>query len=716
LIATNKIEPHDNQTTKSLAILDSITRNSREGIILLDPKGTIVEFNPFAEKIFGYKAKNVLNKNIDLLIADPIKESPGNSTKNYLKGKPNTPLESEREIEGLAKNGNLIPLDICISEINAPGNNFTLLLVKDSTRQREFQSRNRMHHELIRELAEPHTSNDFLTNVLNILGDYMEGDLAIYWEFNTTTHLLTSHSIWHPPKMKISSFTTFENLNQNLAFSKGTDLPGLVMEKMEPVWIQDIASAPNFPRGSTAKLAGLNSGLAFPITCKNELFGVIEIFYAKEVKPNEETYNWLTTVGHQIGINFSRTCNEQALTLAKEEAEKSNFEKSQFLANMSHEIRTPLNIILGMSEVLSETALTEHQEHLVQTSIKSGDNLLYLINSILDLARIEAGEISLEQMDFNLKAFLSDTLSMWDERENLEQVELAFDIDPDVKENVRGDSHRIAQILINLIGNAFKFTEKGHIHLTVKNDLSINNKSNLQFAISDTGIGVPADKQKSIFEKFSQADLSDTRKYGGTGLGLAITQKLVHLMGGDIWVESEVGKGSTFIFNLQFDESLTIPVKNFNGTQTPVKKILIKEDDIHQNDKESLRILMVEDCPDNVLLVQMYLNKLPHEMTMAENGQIAVEKFLNEKYDLVLMDMQMPVMDGYAATRKIRQWEKENGKEETPIIALTASALIRAKERCLSAGCTKYMSKPVKKAKLLEEIAKYQKTKPVSIT
>lgn len=367
--------------------------------------------------------------------------------------------------------------------------------------------------------------------------------------------------------------------------------------------------------------------------------------------------------------------------------------KSEFLASMSHEIRTPLNSIIGMAEVLAETVLSAEQHEFVRIFRSAGESLLEIINDILDLSKIEAGQTELESIDFDLPTLLESITSIVSLRADEQETRLSTHIDSDVPFYLNGDPTRLRQILLNLVGNAVKFTRQGEIEIKI----SIKEpEQELLFSIKDNGIGIPADKQQLIFDSFTQADSLTTRKYGGTGLGLTICQKLLNIMQGHIWLTSQPEKGSTFFFTIPFSSATSPrPEIDTNITLRPASCELLS----------AARILLVDDNRDNCNLIRLYLRNTPFSLKTAENGQEAVKLFCAKPYDLILMDIEMPIMDGYEATQKIRQWEHGQQRTPVPIIALTAHAFIRFKKKCLDAGCSDFLTKPVKKAKLIETIA-----------
>ena len=440
---------------------------------------------------------------------------------------------------------------------------------------------------------------------------------------------------------------------------------------------------------------GTQSYEAMVHSCDGEIHDAI---YRKAVLTRRDG-----SVSALLGVIVDITDRKQAereIVRAKEAAEAASRAKSDFLANMSHEIRTPMNGVIGMTDLALDTELTAEQREYLSIAKSSAESLLTVINDILDFSKIEAGKLLVENISFDLHRLIADVLKPLAIRAHEKGIELISEGIHTVPRFVLGDPSRIRQVLVNLVGNAIKFTETGEIILSTELMQQQHGHAIIHFAVRDTGIGIAEDKQDLIFDAFAQEDTSTTRKYGGTGLGLSICRRLVELMGGRMWLNSQLGEGSTFHFSVELqltEQSVSAPGQ------------LITRHSLREA-RPMLNVLLVEDHPTNQKLALGLLEKWGHLATLAQNGQEAIDLLDRQSFDVVLMDMQMPVMSGIEATERIRAREAELHLPHTPIIAMTAAAMQDDRDACLAAGMDDYLSKPIKVKELHEKLHAYCRT------
>ena len=452
----------------------------------------------------------------------------------------------------------------------------------------------------------------------------------------------------------------------------------------------------------------MSSHYSIPITSNFQPIGMIKIFVSQNHEPSEDAQDFFVTIANILAImidnNNSKvelekykdhledlvrdrteelSISNKNLLSAIEKAEKANEMKRLFLANMSHEIRTPINGIIGMTTLLKAAQHTPEVTEKLSVIGTSAQSLLSIVNDILDFSKIEAGKLELEYIDFNLNEVINAMKEVFHFIVLDKNLSFSTMVDPDIPKYMIGDPNRLQQILTNLISNATKFTAKGGIKVRCLILNETEHNIEMRFEVQDTGLGIPEDKIDLIFESFQQADGSHTRKFGGTGLGLSICKKLIGMMGGKIWVNSEENKGSTFFFTTVFQKSAKTEQDIENENQDLGAEML------------PLTILVVDDSIVNQKVAVGLLEMVGHKSDTANNGLEAVDKYKTGNYDLILMDIQMPEMDGLEATKAIRKLEKTSGKKQIPIVALTANAFKEDQEHYLSMGMNYYLSKPI---------------------
>ncbi|MGH9669335.1 MAG: response regulator [Terriglobales bacterium] len=536
-----------------------------------------------------------------------------------------------------------------------------------------------------RVLAESDTLKEATPRVLEAICKILDWEHGALWSVDREAGLLRCVETWHRPGVQ---FTAFETLSRQTTFPPGVGLPGRVWASGKPAWIPDVTEDTNFPRAPVAATEGLRAAFGFPILLGPGVLGVMEFFSREIREPDEELLKMLATIGSQVGQFSERRRAEAESRKAKEAAEAANRAKGDFLANVSHEIRTPMTAIVGLTELALETKLTQEQREYLKGVRDSADSLMALINDILDFSKIEARKLELDYAHFRLRDTLEDTMKVLALRAN-SRLELATEIPPEVPDALVGDAGRLRQVVVNLVGNAVKFTEQGEVVLRVEPVSRTEHQASLHFSVRDTGIGVPPEKQQVIFDAFAQADSSTTRRYGGTGLGLAIASQIVTLMDGRIWVESQEGRGSTFHFTACF------------GLAEAEPAAMTEPASLH-----NLPVLVVDDNATNRGILEEVLNRWQMKPALVESGAAALEALAEARarkqpFALALLDGHMPEMDGFMLAERIR---KERGLKQTKLILLTSAGRPEDAARSRKLGVSAFLTKPVKQSDLMDAI------------
>jgi len=689
---------------KANKVLESIFSNTTQSFIILDKEFNIKGYNKVAksriESLFGKKAAEGKN------VIEFIDESRIEEVKGILK-QTFTGFKGSYEMDNINPEGEEVWTEYHVSPVLEKGEVTGIFIsffdiTKRKNYERELQSTTENLEKTLKEsklyydMIEAIISVDEPEEIFNLICN----KLATYF------HLpIVSISLYNEEKNKFTVVGEYvkEGIKTILGktISLQNDLPSrFLIENKSPYLIEDSSfSNMNKSIENIYIERKFVTVLLIPLIMDGEVIGQVGLDSLNRIEFSDHEIKFASSITNSAVSVIRKALLRKELEKAKEEAEESNKSKSSFLARMSHEFRTPLNGIIGMSDILSHSSLSKDQTDYIETIKYSADNLLYLVNDILDFSKIESGKLELEKTTINLPDFIDKIKKMFETLTNSKGLYFKMIMQEDCHLSVKGDPVRIRQILINLLGNAIKFTKTGGISLKIDkiNSDDLRKEIMIRFSVEDTGIGIPKESTKKIFESFEQSDASITREFGGTGLGLAICKNLVEMMNGSIEVRSELSKGSEFSFTLP----LEIAESKEEKYQQELEKVEISK---------NLKIMLVEDNPINIKVFVSYLKDFNFDITIAENGSEAIKCFQQKDFDIIFMDIQMPVMDGYTATKKIREIEKDNNLEETTIIAMSAHSIEEEKEKATESGMNNFISKPVRKNSLLKFILHFSKS------
>ncbi|WP_462158593.1 PAS domain S-box protein [Pseudoalteromonas sp. GB56] len=623
-----------------------------DGIVTITDKGKVLSFNAGAERILGYTSDEVVGNNVKMLMPDDIAIQHDHFLARYKETKERNIIGYGREVLAQHKNGHTLPIHLGVGEVALPDKKIMFVgFITDLSEHKKMQQQlaAQEHH--------------YRTLINNMPGVAFRCRLDKYWSMVYISPIVES----------LTGYTDEEFVNGHIHFSD------LIDPEFEESLREKIYNA----------IALEQSDYSFEYQIKTKSGKQKWILDKGTFEPDDT--NEMCIAGVLVDIS-ERKSMEQQLIAAKDKAEAAAETKQAFLANMSHEIRTPMNSIIGFSEVLLDSPLSKNQRHQLTNVLQSARSLLHLLNDILDSAKLEQGKVSIERIPFDLLALCDSVVSSFYHQAQRKGLTLDMQLDASLATYYEGDPQRIRQVLINLLGNALKFTEQGRVALQV-----VVAGKGVRFVISDTGIGIAPERINAIFMPFEQADDSTTRRFGGTGLGTTICRQLVNLMGGDIDVQSTLGAGSEFSFNLPLSQASDEQVSELQQQSSTTNKL---------PKMPTLHILIADDVAQNRELLELRLGNLGHKTQVAVNGEEAVAKATSEHFDVVLMDIHMPICDGLEATARLRQHERETGAPATVVIALTASVLQSDREAARKAGMDSFATKPVVVDDLMCDVAR----------
>jgi PAS domain S-box-containing protein len=652
----------------------TIVTSAVDGIITIDASGTVQSFNPAAESIFGYSADEVIGRNVSMLMPPPHDSLHDSYMSRYLETGRATIIGIGREVHGRRKDGTEFPCDLSVSEMRSGDTIQFVGILRDISDRKEA------------ERAVIETTTRLTTLIQNLNAGVLVEDEA-HRVVLVNERLTDMFAFGQAPELMVGS--TFSSITELMrpSFADpdgfGDELNRL-MNRNEPLMEQllDLADGRIVSRDFVPILVG------------------------GQHRGNLWLYDDVT---ERKRAEAQLLAQSDELNAAKEAAERANLAKTSFLAMMSHEIRTPLNAILGMSELMLGSSLDREQASHVSTISSSAEALVDLVSDFLDLSKIEAGQLDLDASPFRPADVVEDVRRILRGRAALRNVGFATMVGEDVPERLVGDARRLRQILLNLGGNAVKFTDEGSVRMTLDLDGICEGAARILVSVRDTGIGISPEQRERIFDSFFQADQSISRRHGGTGLGLGISRALASQMGGRIWLEwSEPGRGSEFRFEVE------LPLSDDDGRDTAPLPTLTDEGggEPAGRRRSPLRILFAEDSAESRNIVERMLTEAGYQIECASDGDEALKRYDPARHDLVLTDIEMPGTDGITATETIRAEERARGYRPMPIVILTAHVLQDIRQRCAEAGATAFLPKPARRTELLQTIERWRDDRP----